>query len=152
MRFSSMAMATWATELGTRSREFCGESQQVKRRRLIVRRTIWISTIGSWIVTSFLVHVSLISEIYVCANVCALQTMTFRKYRTSKYLPKPLVFYSYSCDVDLPHFTVACPRGISRSQVRRWVWHGATPCQPTEPCFTATLLSVERSLLSKMRA
>jgi hypothetical protein len=46
-----------------------------------------IRTIGSWTVTSLLEGVSLAEERIGVTHVCVLAATTFRKYRTSKYLP-----------------------------------------------------------------
>jgi len=79
---------------------------------------MWMSTIGSWTVTSFLQGVSLIGETDGNTDVWPLATMTFRKYLTSKYLP---VFVRERVhdfvSMYIPHFTVPWPRGIPRSQV-----------------------------------
>lgn len=83
-----------------------------------MRRTMWMSTIGSWTVTSFLQEVSLVGEIDDNTDVCPLATMTFTKYLTSKYLP--VLVSSQTRDfmpTYAPHFTVPWPRGISRPQV-----------------------------------
>ena len=83
-----------------------------------MRRTMWMSTIGSWTVTSFLQEVSFVGDRNGDTNVCPLVTMTFKKYLTSKYFP-----VSIREDVHdfvpryIPHFTVPWPRGTSRSHV-----------------------------------